>query len=166
MINSTTNISPILFWLLSCIRLTSKSFAITDLLFEFAKLRRCSLLDKIFFFADSTDVGKETNWTWPIINDLSACAVKPPFIFAILAALLDAAIIDGSSIAIGRTYSLPLITKFVAIPRGRISIPIAFSIILLASSKLNTDDGFCSTVISRLDKAAVFFKYIIFYFFF
>ena len=37
--------------------------------------------------------------------------------------------------------SLPLITKFVAIPRGTTSIPIAFSIIRLASSKVKPDNG-------------------------
>ena len=61
--------------------------------------------------------------------------MNPPFIFAILAALLAAAMTDGSSIAIGIMHSLPLITKLVAIPIGTDIMPIAFSTILFASSK-------------------------------
>jgi hypothetical protein len=72
--------------------------------------------------------------------------------------LLAAAIMEGSSIAIGRRYSLPLITKFVAIPSGRANIPIAFSIIVLALSKLNADEGSCNIAISCADNSVIFFR--------
>jgi hypothetical protein len=68
------------------------------------------------------------------MSEPPASTVNPPFILAILAALLAAAITDGSSIAIGTKSSLPFITKLVAIPIGIDMTPIAFSTILFASS--------------------------------
>ncbi len=76
-----------------------------------------------------------TTCTWPIMRESLASAINPPFTLAIFAALLTAAITDGSSMAIGITYSLPFMTKLVAIPIGTDIMPMAFSIILFAFSK-------------------------------
>ncbi len=82
------------------------------------------------------DAGSETSVTCicPIIIGSVELAWNPPFCRAIFAALLAAATTDGSSIAIGIKWSLPLITKFTAIPTGKGMVPTTFSIILSAIS--------------------------------
>src|SRR5512133_1614109 len=116
------------------------------------------LLIKIFFLADTWEVGSETTCIWPIIKDSCISVTNPPICFAIFAALLAAAITDGSSVAIGIRYSLLLIIKFIAIPSGTVNIPIAFSIIWLAFSKENVDKGSWIVEMSLSDKFNVFFR--------
>ena len=131
-----------MFRLSSGISLICKSIACTDLLFEFAISNNFFLLSDIIFFTFSLSslaknlstlffLSFETNWICPIMIESSASAENPFFKLAILAALLAAAITDGSSIAIGIKYFLPFILKLVAIPNGIGIKPIAFSIILL-----------------------------------
>lgn len=62
-----------------------------------------------------------------------------------LAILEQAAITDGSSIAIGTEYILPLILKLSPSPRGIETIPIQFSIIKSAQPKDKPPDFSVST---------------------
>ena len=74
------------------------------------------------------------SWIWARIIFPLLFAVNPPFFLPIPAALLHAAITDGSSVAKGIKYSFSLMIKFVTMPNGIEIPPTVFSIIFAASS--------------------------------
>ena len=70
----------------------------------------------------------------PIIFLSKIFVEKPPDFETSLAAKLQAAITEGSSVTIGTVYSTSFIKKLGATPNGKENVPILFSIICPAIS--------------------------------